>query len=393
MGDQGHQDDLTAAMQLMQQQMIQMQQTIQARQDAAEQATLARQEQQVQTVPIGERNLPHNIPTTRSAILIENMAASSNNKKEERDFSKKENSSDTQKIDELTAKVYQLLKNNQGHVFGMEQATAGQIQNLNQQQPQSNQQVVPVTGNSQSDELKGPSMMTQHLLQGQQVQAKALNQVTTEMDTRMGSMFTELINKTEHCNAIEQQFTETVLGAEENTEQSASSAVTAPDESAETPPSRVYVPKRDSRGDQGPLYQSTVYTSTEVPYGTIRSLHVQVGECVVLAEFQVIEMNKDHEMPLIFGRTFMATVGATIDMPTKRVCFSNINKKVLYKKVQKKRVNGDPMMTLIPRLCDEKSIEYEKGEAAVKGLLSRVLKLNMSDCGACFGTSPHDQPD
>ena len=85
-------------------------------------------------------------------------------------------------------------------------------------------------------------------------------------------------------------------------------------------------------------------------------------------------------------------------------------------KVQKKRVKGDPMMTLIPRLCDEKSIEYEvkckgtfkpfskfrvmlthelkeKGEAAVKGLLSRVLKLNMSDCGACFGTSPPAQPD
>ena len=85
-------------------------------------------------------------------------------------------------------------------------------------------------------------------------------------------------------------------------------------------------------------------------------------------------------------------------------------------KIQKKRVNCDPLMTFIPRLCDEKSIECEvkckgtskpfskvrvilthelkeKGEAAVKGLLSRVLKLNMSDCGACFGTSPHAQPD
>nr|VDD54007.1 unnamed protein product [Brassica oleracea] len=186
-------------------------------------------------------------------------------------------------------------------------------------------------------------------------------------------------------------------------------------------------------------------------------------------------MNKDHEMPLIFGRTFMDTVGATIDMPNKRVCFSNINKKVFYKvvptrsssshascisvfdveklkvvpekehgdkgesrlfsdedpstdptkfrgnsrvkqKVQKKRVKGDPTMTLIPLKYDENSIEYEvkckgtskpfskvrailthelkeKGEAAVKGLLSRVLKLNMSDCGACFGTGPPAQPD
>ncbi|XP_056846237.1 uncharacterized protein LOC108847839 [Raphanus sativus] len=42
----------------------------------------------------------------------------------------------------------------------------------------------------------------------------------------------------------------------------------------------------------------------------------------------VVEMRKDHEMPLILGRIFMATMGAIIDMPKKRVSFSNINKKV-----------------------------------------------------------------
>ncbi|KAF3596716.1 hypothetical protein DY000_02024744 [Brassica cretica] len=127
--------------------------------------------------------------TTDGAFeLIENMAGTLANKNEESDCSKKWNSSDTQKIDELTAK-------------------------------------------------------------GQQVQAKALNQVTTEIDTRMGNMFTEMnakydavashirkidvqlaqtnesvkrqqgmlpgksaINpRTEHCNAIEQPFAETVL--------------------------------------------------------------------------------------------------------------------------------------------------------------------------------------
>ncbi|KAG5396906.1 hypothetical protein IGI04_018720 [Brassica rapa subsp. trilocularis] len=250
MGDHANQDDLAAAMALMQQQMQQMQQTIQAQQDAAEQAALAQQEQQAQT-------------------------------KEESDCSKKENSSDAQKIDELTAKVDQLLKNNQGHVFSMEQPTARHIQNQNQRQPQSNPHAVPATGNSQPDELKGLGMMMLQLLQGQQVQAKALNQVTTEIDTRMGNMFTELNNKydnlaihirkidvqlaqtaesvkrqqetlpgrtdknprTEHCNAVEQSFAETILVAEENTEQSASSEVIAPSEPAETPPVRVYVPK------------------------------------------------------------------------------------------------------------------------------------------------------
>ena len=66
MGDQANQGDLAAAMQLMQQQIQQLQQTIQAQEQAAQQQ---QQEQQAQTVPIGQRNLPCNIPTTRSAIV------------------------------------------------------------------------------------------------------------------------------------------------------------------------------------------------------------------------------------------------------------------------------------------------------------------------------------
>ena len=97
--------------------------------------------------------------------LIENMSVSSPNKNQESDRSKKVD--DTQKIDELTARVDQLLKNNQRQFFSMEQATAGQIQDT--------QQPIPATVNSQPDELKGLGMMMQQLLQGQQVQAKALN--------------------------------------------------------------------------------------------------------------------------------------------------------------------------------------------------------------------------
>uniref|UniRef100_A0A0D3BUL8 Uncharacterized protein n=1 Tax=Brassica oleracea var. oleracea TaxID=109376 RepID=A0A0D3BUL8_BRAOL len=65
MGDHANQNDLTTAMALMQQQMKKLQQTIQAQEQAAQQ----QQEQQAQTVPIGTRNLPRNIPTTRSVIV------------------------------------------------------------------------------------------------------------------------------------------------------------------------------------------------------------------------------------------------------------------------------------------------------------------------------------
>ncbi|KAF2565025.1 hypothetical protein F2Q70_00016927 [Brassica cretica] len=232
------------------------------------------------TVIVGDPRRPHLLPQQIRT-------------RRESDRSKKENSSDTQKIDELTAKVDQLLKNNQGHVFIMKQATAGQIQNQNQRQPQSNRQDVPATGNSQPDELKSLGMMMQQLLQGQQVQAKALNQISTDINTRMDNMFTELNTKydtvsnhikridvqltqtaesvkrqqgtlpgksvmnprVEHCNAAElrcekvegkepkQLSAETASGAEERTEQPASSEVTAPDEPIEISPVRVYVPK------------------------------------------------------------------------------------------------------------------------------------------------------
>ena len=74
-------------------------------------------------------------------------------------------------------------------------------------------------------------------------------------------------------------------------------------------------------------------SSTRVPYGTIRNLHVQVGDCMLHIKFQVVEMSKDHDMLLISGRSFMAKMGAIIDLPNKRVSFFNINKKVFYKTV------------------------------------------------------------
>ncbi|KAF2554347.1 hypothetical protein F2Q68_00033651 [Brassica cretica] len=59
------------------------------------------------------------------------------------------------------------------------------------QNRQSNPQAAPATASGPPDELKG---MMQQLLQGQ-IQGKALNHVTTEINTRMDNMFTELNSK------------------------------------------------------------------------------------------------------------------------------------------------------------------------------------------------------
>ncbi|KAF2535805.1 hypothetical protein F2Q68_00020501 [Brassica cretica] len=95
----------------------------------------------------------------------------------------------------------------------MDQAMVGQIQNQNQRQPQSNRQAVPATGNSQPDELKGLGMMMQQLLQGMKIHGNALNQVSTDINTRMDNMFTELNTKydtvSNHIKRIDVQLAQT----------------------------------------------------------------------------------------------------------------------------------------------------------------------------------------
>ncbi|KAF2571953.1 hypothetical protein F2Q70_00003763 [Brassica cretica] len=120
MDDHGGQDDLTAAMVLMQQHMQQMQQTINTHEAAREAAAeLVAQKVEQQGAPIGERNLPRNFPTTRSAINPPPALDSSFNKNKENDRSKTVNS-----IDDLAAKVDQLIKGDQSQMFIMEETAS-----------------------------------------------------------------------------------------------------------------------------------------------------------------------------------------------------------------------------------------------------------------------------
>ena len=169
--------------------------------------------------------------TTEGAhALIKNMAASSSNKNEETGRSKKVNSMDTRKIDDLAAKVdlepgtadateetktseenqqqvsyingqgwqfknYHPNPNvrNNPHMFSYKTNPDNPNQAQNQfQNKQNNPHAAPATASGPPDELKG---MMQQLLQGQQIQRKALKQVTTEINTQMDNMFMELNSK------------------------------------------------------------------------------------------------------------------------------------------------------------------------------------------------------
>ncbi|XP_048623897.1 uncharacterized protein LOC125592621 [Brassica napus] len=229
--------------------------------------------------------------TTQGAFaLIENMTSSSLNKNKENDHSKTENI-----IDDLAAKVDQLIKGNQSQVFIMEETASEnsasdvtpdaentvddqqevsyvtgqgwqyknyrpnpnvrnnahlfvypkqdklvdnahniQGQNTGYQKPyqgrtyvlsqaqhnqfqnqkqQTAQQAAPSSMTAPQDEMKGLATMMQQFLQGQQIQGKALNQVTIDINSRMNHMFNDLSTKydnvTNHMRQMDVQIAQT----------------------------------------------------------------------------------------------------------------------------------------------------------------------------------------
>ncbi|KAF3533915.1 hypothetical protein DY000_02041545 [Brassica cretica] len=212
----GTPEQLAASIQQMQQHM---QQTIATQQLAAHQEP---------PVSIGERNLPRNIPATRSAIAPPPCTSDATAETE----TSEENE---QEVSYVNGQGWQFknyhpnpnVRNNQ-HLFSYktnpdnpnDRSQGNQFQNPGYQKPypqnqnqnqnqngkmfilsqaqnqyqnrQNNSQAAPATTSGPPDELKG---MMQQLLQGQHIQGKSLNQVTNDINTQMDNMFTELNSK------------------------------------------------------------------------------------------------------------------------------------------------------------------------------------------------------
>ncbi|KAF3588171.1 hypothetical protein F2Q69_00028575 [Brassica cretica] len=78
---------------------------------------------------------------------------------------------------------------NNPHLFCLQH---NQFQN---QKQQIAQQAAPSPTTAPQDEMKGQATMMQKLLHGQQIQGKALNEVTTDINCRMNHMFNDLSTK------------------------------------------------------------------------------------------------------------------------------------------------------------------------------------------------------
>lgn len=53
--------------------------------------------------------------------------------------------------------------------------------------------------------------------------------------------------------------------------------------------------------------------STTIPQGYIEDFNIQVRNCLIPTDFQIVEMSNGSYMPLILGRPFLATEGSYVD--------------------------------------------------------------------------------
>ena len=59
--------------------------------------------------------------------------------------------------------------------------------------------------------------------------------------------------------------------------------------------------------------------SITYPLGILENVPIKVGKFVILADFVVLKMEEDLEIPILFGRPFLMTAGAIIDMKKGKI--------------------------------------------------------------------------
>ena len=69
----------------------------------------------------------------------------------------------------------------------------------------------------------------------------------------------------------------------------------------------------------------------------IKNVKVEIGECIIPVDFHAMDIKSGKTSPLLFGRAFMATVGAVCDLKRNKMCLTNVDETVFYDPMEKKK--------------------------------------------------------
>lgn len=109
--------------------------------------------------------------------------------------------------------------------------------------------------------------------------------------------------------------------------------------------------------------------------GMIKNVKVEIGDCSILVDFHVVKSKSGQISSLLFGRAFMATVGAVCDFKKNRMCLTNVDETVFYDPVKKKK--GEKFISCIdvfedPALTTNKCREPARPASALIDILSSI---------------------
>ncbi|XP_056862257.1 uncharacterized protein LOC130509947 [Raphanus sativus] len=120
--------------------------------------------------------------------------------------------------------------------------------------------------------------------------------------------------------------------------------------------------------------------------GMIRNVKVEIGECTIPVDFHVVELKSGMTSSILFGRAFMATVGAVCDLKKNRMCLTNVDENVFYDPVEKKK--SEDFISYIEMFEDPAPLTYADREFAKSGSTSIDIQLSRS-----VDNDPHESTD
>ncbi|CAA7048956.1 unnamed protein product [Microthlaspi erraticum] len=69
------------------------------------------------------------------------------------------------------------------------------------------------------------------------------------------------------------------------------------------------------------------------PRGVVIDVLLEIGDIKIPVDFHVMNIQGGCDTPLILGRPFLATAGAVMDLPNRRMSLANVDKTVFYKTI------------------------------------------------------------
>ena len=100
--------------------------------------------------------------------------------------------------------------------------------------------------------------------------------------------------------------------------------------------------------------------SIRFPWGVCEDVLIKVGKFVFPADFVILDMDEDSDMPLIFGRPFLATAKVKIDVEKRVVSVKAYGKKVKIKMPdvkEKPQEKGDVFLADMMEIWSDESLE------------------------------------